>query len=102
MRGVPILKLFGVVIVLTVITTVIVLFGAVYSWITLSDIEAHDPDRMVVDVYAQQYEWHFNYPEQGVTSRELHVPDNRQIEFRMHTLDVLHSFWVPEWRIKKG
>src|ERR671930_2652593 len=85
----------------TVIPTVIVLFGAIYSWITLSDIEAHDPDRMVVDVYAQQYEWHFNYPEQGVTSRELHVPVDRQIEFRLHTFDVLHSFWVPEWRVKK-
>jgi cytochrome c oxidase subunit II len=85
----------------TVIPTVIVLFGAIYSWITLSDIEAHDPDRMVVDVYSQQYEWHFNYPEQGVTSRELVVPVNRQIEFRMHSLDVIHSFWVPEWRIKK-
>src|SRR5215208_8041528 len=56
----------------TVIPTVIVLFGAIYSWITLADIEAHDPDRMVVDVYGQQYEWHFNYPEQAVTSRELH------------------------------
>jgi cytochrome c oxidase subunit 2 len=56
---------------------------------------------MVVDVYGQQYEWHFNYPEQGVTSRELHVPVDRQIEFRMHSLDVIHSFWVPEWRIKK-
>jgi len=85
----------------TVIPTVIVLFGAIYSWITLSDIEAHDPDRMVVDVYGQQYEWHFNYPEQGVTSRELHVPVDRQVEFRLHTFDVLHSFWVPEWRIKK-
>jgi len=85
----------------TVIPTVIVLFGAIYSWVTLSDIEAHDPNRMVVDVYAQQYEWHFNYPEQGTTSRELHVPVDRQIEFRMHSLDVIHSFWVPEWRIKK-
>src|SRR3954452_3481470 len=74
--------------------------GAIYSWTTLSSIEAHDPDRMVVDVYSQQYEWHFNYPEQGTTSRELHVPVDRQIEFRMHALDVIHSFWVPEWRIK--
>src|ERR1700704_5987343 len=85
----------------TVIPTVIVLFGAIYSWITLDNIEAHDPNRMVVDVYAQQYEWHFDYPQQGTTSRELHVPVNRQIEFRMHALDVIHSFWVPEWRIKK-
>src|SRR5215216_1174848 len=85
----------------TVIPTVIVLFGAVYSGITLDRIEAHDPGRMVVDVYGQQYEWHFNYPEQGVTSRELHVPVDRQVEFRLHSFDVLHSFWVPEWRIKK-
>jgi hypothetical protein len=47
---------------------------------------------MVVDVYGQQYEWHFNYPSQGVTSRELHVPIDRQVEFRMHSLDVVHSF----------
>src|SRR5215203_3631897 len=46
----------------TVIPTVIVLFGAVYSWITLSNIEAHDRDRMVVDVYSQQYEWHSTIP----------------------------------------
>jgi cytochrome c oxidase subunit II len=85
----------------TLIPTVIVLFGAIYSWITLSDIEAHDADRMVVDVYGQQYQWHFNYPEQVVTSRELHVPVDRQVEFRLHALDVIHSFWVPEWRIKK-
>jgi cytochrome c oxidase subunit 2 len=85
----------------TAIPTVIVLFLGALSWITLSNTEAHDPNRMVVDVYSQQYEWHFNYPETGTTSRELHVPVNRQIEFRMHALDVIHSFWVPEWRIKK-
>lgn len=85
----------------TAIPTVIVVFGAIYAWITLDNIEAHDPNRMVVDVYSQQYEWHFDYPQQGVTSRELHVPVDRQIEFRMHALDVIHSFWVPEWRIKK-
>src|SRR6476620_9946291 len=85
----------------TAIPTAIVFFLAIYSWITLSDIEAHDQNRMVVDVYSQQYEWHFDYPETGTTSRDLHVPVDRQIEFRMHALDVIHSFWVPEWRIKK-
>jgi cytochrome c oxidase subunit 2 len=85
----------------TAIPTVIVTSLAIYSWIVLADIEAHDPDRMVVDVYAQQFEWRFEYPEQAVTSRELHVPVDRQVEFRLHALDVIHSFWVPEWRIKK-
>lgn len=86
----------------TVIPTVIVLFGAAYSWIVLSDIEARDDDRMVINVTSQQYEWDFQYPEQGgVESKELHVPVGRQIEFKLHALDVIHSFWVPEWRIKK-
>ena len=85
----------------TAIPTVIVLFLAAISWIVLEDIEAQDSDRMVVDVYAQQFAWRFEYPEEGVTSRELNVPIDRQVEFRLHALDVIHSFWVPEWRMKK-
>jgi cytochrome c oxidase subunit 2 len=85
----------------TVIPTIIVLFGAAYSWIVLDDIGASEPDRMVIDVTSQQFEWTFDYPEQGITSKDLHVPVGRQVEFKLHALDVIHSFWVPEWRIKK-
>jgi cytochrome c oxidase subunit II len=85
----------------TVIPTVIVVFLAIYSWIVLDDIEAKDADRMKVEVQAQQFEWDFNYPEANVTSKELHVPVDRQLELQLRALDVLHSFWVPEWRIKR-
>ncbi len=86
----------------TVIPTVIVLFGAAYSWIVLDKIEAREDDRMVINVTSQQFEWDFQYPEQGaIETKELHVPVDRQIEFKLHALDVIHSFWVPEWRIKK-
>ena len=85
----------------TVIPTVIVLFGAGYSWVVLDDIEAKDPDRMKVEVTAQQFEWDFNYPEANVTSKELHVPVDQQLELELRALDVLHSVWVPEWRIKR-
>ncbi len=85
----------------TVIPTVIVMILAAYSWVVLVDIEAKEPDRMVVDVYAQQFAWRFEYPDEGVTSRELNVPIDRQVEFRLHAYDVIHSFWVPEWRMKK-
>src|SRR5919198_3059102 len=47
----------------TVIPTVIVLFGAIYSWIVLDDIEAKASDALHIDVTAQQYEWTFNYPQ---------------------------------------
>jgi cytochrome c oxidase subunit II len=85
----------------TVIPTVIVLFGAGYSWFILDEIEARDADRLQVDVTAQQFAWRFEYPEEGVTSTELHVPVDRQAEFNLDAIDVIHSFWVPEWRVKK-
>jgi cytochrome c oxidase subunit 2 len=86
----------------TLIPTVIVLFGAGYSWTVLESIEKREGDRLIVDVYAQQYTWNFTYSKAKKFSRgELHVPVDRQVEFRLHGLDVIHSFWVPEWRIKK-
>src|SRR6476659_6944453 len=87
----------------TLIPTIIVLFGAAYSGIVLDEIEAKDPDAMRVDVFAQQSAWSFGYPGKGnVWSQgDLHVPVDRQSQFKLHGMDVIHSFWVPEWRIKK-
>jgi cytochrome c oxidase subunit II len=87
----------------TVIPTIIVLFGAGYSWSVLSEIEEKKPDAITVDVFSQQYAWSFAYPEEGYLWKEgeFHVPVNRQVQFKMHAQDVIHSFWVPEWRIKK-
>ena len=94
----------------TVIPTIIVLAGAVYSWIVLNDIEAKADDRMPLHVTAQQFKWTFEYPEETVgsggdaaplSSDVLHVPVDRQLEITIRALDVLHSFWVPEWGIKR-
>jgi cytochrome c oxidase subunit 2 len=87
----------------TLIPTIIVLFGAGYSWKVLADIENKKSDHVTVDVFSQQYAWSFAYPGKGYVWKEgeFHVPVNRQIQFKMHAQDVIHSFWVPEWRIKK-
>jgi cytochrome c oxidase subunit 2 len=86
----------------TTIPTVIVLFCAVYSAVVLADIGKKGRDPMAIDVTAQQFEWTFAYPEApGVQAKVLHVPDDQRIDFRLHALDVVHSFWVPEWRVKK-
>lgn len=85
----------------TLIPTLIVLFGAAYSWIVLDDIEAEAQDQLPITVTAQQFKWTFDYPEQGVTADELHVPVDQQLELNLVALDVLHSFWVPEWRLKR-
>ena len=87
----------------TLIPTIIVLFGGGYSWSVLNEIEAPDKNPLTVDVFSQQYAWSFGYPGKGdvYSQGEMHVPVNRQIQFKMHAQDVIHSFWVPEWRIKK-
>jgi cytochrome c oxidase subunit 2 len=87
----------------TLIPTIIVLFGGAYSWAVLADIEDKQDDRLTVAVFSQQYAWSFAYPGKDYAWKEgeLHVPVDRQVEFKMHAQDVIHSFWVPEWRIKK-
>src|SRR5881227_1350478 len=81
----------------TLIPTIIVLFGAGYSWKVLSDIESPNKDHITVDVFSQQYAWSFAYPGKGYVWKEgeFHVPVNRQVQFKMHAQDVIHSFWVP-------
>src|SRR6187399_3187177 len=70
----------------TVIPTIIVLFGGIYSWSVLSDIEKPVDDPLTVDVFSQQYAWSFGYPgKDNVWSEgELHVPLDRQVHFKMH------------------
>ncbi|HET6997192.1 MAG TPA: cytochrome c oxidase subunit II [Solirubrobacterales bacterium] len=87
----------------TLIPTIIVLFAGGYSWKVLDDIEEPAKNPLTVSVFSQQFAWSFAYPgkDYAWNEGELHVPVNRQVHFKMHALDVIHSFWVPEWRIKK-
>lgn len=73
---------------------------AIYGWIILEDIEAKQKDEMVVRVTGQQFTWTFEYPSEKVNSPELVLPVNRPVEFKIKTKDVIHSFWVPQFRLK--
>ncbi|MBS1889369.1 MAG: cytochrome c oxidase subunit II [Actinobacteria bacterium] len=87
----------------TLVPTIIVLFSGAWSWKVLNEIEEPAAHQLTVDVFSQQYAWSFGYPgkEYAYSQGVLHVPVNRQIVFKMHSQDVIHSFWVPQWRIKK-
>lgn len=54
-----------------------------------------------IDVTAKQWSWVFRYPDQNVTSTELHLPVDRRIHLAMHSDDVLHGFYVPAFRLKQ-
>ena len=54
-----------------------------------------------VQVIGQQWEFTFRYPTYGgVETAELVLPVNRQIEFHVTSLDVIHSFWAYELGVK--
>jgi cytochrome c oxidase subunit 2 len=73
---------------------------AIYGWITLEDIEAKQKDEMVVNVTGQQFTWNFQYPSEKVETKELVLPVDRPVEFKIRSKDVIHSFWVPQFRLK--
>jgi cytochrome c oxidase subunit 2 len=87
-----------------VIPFLIVAALAVYGYIVLTDTERLSPDAMTVDVTGRQYTWSFAYPDapggKPVQSNELVLPIGQQVNFQIKSLDVLHSFWVPEFRLK--
>lgn len=73
---------------------------AIYGWIVLDDIEAKQPNELVVKVTGQQFTWTFEYPDEKVNSTTLVLPKDQPVDFRVKTNDVIHSFWVPEFRLK--
>jgi cytochrome c oxidase subunit 2 len=68
---------------------------------SLGEVRRIDPSAMKVKVIAGQWFWQFQYPEFGVASTELHLPVDRQVDLQMTSQDVIHSFWVPEFRVKQ-
>jgi cytochrome c oxidase subunit II len=84
----------------TVIPLMIVIVFAYLGAYSLGETKVVDPNASVINVTAHQWDWSFDYP-QGFTSNELHLPINKQVVLKMQSLDVIHSFWVPEFRVKQ-
>lgn len=70
----------------------------------------NDPDVEVVQVFGMQFEWNFRYrgpdrvfgtEDDVVKKAELHVPVGRKVVVQLQTRDVLHSFWLPNSRLKQ-
>ena len=54
-----------------------------------------------VEVTALQFAFLFHYPEGDITTGELHVKAGQTVELRMEARDVIHAFWVPQFRLKQ-
>lgn len=93
----------GLEIAWTLVPLAIVLFLAFQATLVLRDITRAAPpaEEMEVKVTAFQWAWRFEYPQYGITSGELRLPVDRPVLFRLTSPDVIHAFWVPEWRVKQ-
>lgn len=77
----------------------LVLFGWGYQ--TYVNLITSPDDAYEVNVSAQKWLWNFTYENGARSTGELHVPAGRPIKLIMSSNDVIHSFFVPDYRIKQ-
>lgn len=94
-------------------TFIIVLFLALYSrglWAEIKDPARFPADALQVDVIAKQFEWNVTYPgadgqletdDDFTVRNQLRVPVDSNIRITLRSEDVIHSFYVPEMRLKQ-
>jgi len=73
----------------------------IWAGITQSSDNASLIKEPSIEVSAMQFAFLFNYPEGDFISGELHVPVDQTTSIKMESKDVIHAFWIPEFRIKQ-
>jgi cytochrome c oxidase subunit 2 len=100
--GPPIHGHTGVEIVWTAVPAILVTAISIVSSIALVKNDDAGKNPMNVNVTARQFAWTFSYPDQGdLTSAQLRLPLDRTVKLHLRALDVIHSFWVPEFGQKQ-
>ena len=84
----------------TVIPTAIALSMFYIGWNAYMGLRNVPPGAIEIDVYAQQYSWIFVYPNDKETENEMVVPVNKPIKLNITSEDVIHSLFIPAFRIK--
>ena len=84
----------------TVIPTILVLLIFYYGWTGFKHMRAVPENAMLVKVTARMWSWLFSY-ENGKQSDVLKVPLMRPVKLVMSSQDVIHSLFIPAFRIKE-
>ncbi len=89
-------------IIWTVIPTILVVIVFFMGFNTYLKMSVVPKDAMEIKVTGQKWFWSFEYPEAGATTvNELVVPIDKPVKLLMSSQDVIHSFFVPGFRIKQ-
>lgn len=87
-------------IIWTIIPTLIALTMFYVGWHSYVGLRTVPEDAMNIEVSAQMFSWIFIYDNDKETENELVVPVGKAIKLNISSVDVLHSFYVPAFRIK--
>jgi cytochrome c oxidase subunit 2 len=90
-------------IVWTILPACLLLGLCSYAYTVLRSNEDSKRGEMTVTVTERQFSFQFTYPQangKGVTSSILYLPEGRPVVFKITSLDVIHSFFVPEFSEK--
>ncbi len=85
----------------TIIPLLLVLAMFFYGWIGFKDMRTIPPDAMVVKVTGKMWMWHFEYDNKKQSDTVLYLPVGKNVKFELNSVDVLHSFFVPAFRVKE-
>ncbi len=84
----------------SVIPSILLFFIFYYGYKGFMDLVVPPSNSYEIGVTAQRWSWNFTYPD-GYVSENLHVPVDRPIRLVMTSEDVIHSFFVPAFRVKR-
>jgi len=88
-------------IIWTLIPLLIVMAMFYFGWTGWKPMESAPPkDALQIETTARMWKWMFKY-EDGQMSDTLVIPAGKPVSFRMTALDVIHSFYIPAFRLKK-
>jgi cytochrome c oxidase subunit 2 len=87
----------------TAVPTVVLLVIFAWGWIVYRDLYKIPDNALEIRVIAKSWSWSFQYDDGRLTTNEMYVPVGQPIKLVMTSekKDVLHSFFVPNFRIKK-
>ena len=84
----------------TVVPTLIALSMFAIGWSSYSGLRIVPTGALEIDVTAQQFSWLFDYPGGKESEGELVVPLGRPVKLNITSIDVLHGFFLPAFRVK--
>ena len=90
-------------VVWTAVPAILIVSLCGYAYSVLRTNEANKTNAMTVNVTTRQFAFEFSYPQspgKQVVSSELYLPEGRPVVFKLRSLDVIHSFFVPNFSEK--